>query len=383
MEANQSGNIMLELEQHTQRHNSLLPLDECNTRLDFAETLERLIREEAPGWQFNPETLAAFLMIPLYKIESLLRGNNIVGADILRCSVEVLADATRYFLQLSQDILCSATATPQHDAAQLSQQGSPLGPRAPIIPFDETQRSRSGCLTQDVCSLFDIHTTAARFFYNILGAGDKEWNTVPISPELRDAWGGAYFGLRVGGTLPAEESQGDDTVVSVQLQYVWMPRKKSSRDDTGQPIPLKSLSVDLASERRAFEQARIRGERDGELETASTVFHATSIGTRFVDAPSTTEIDSGQVFEVKMRSSSVERFTVGLQIHRVLVSMAAISGAADAVEHGWREPPPGDEVTEDELMEEEEQEEGEEGENDETALTCPRCRYQIPRHTIQ
>lgn len=180
-----------------------------------------------------------------------------------------------------------------------------------------------------------------------------------------------------------------------------MPRKTSSRDDTGQPIPLKTLPVDLASERRAYEQAGTRGEREGELEAASVVFHTTSIGNRTFDVPSAAEVYSDQVFEVKMHSSSVHKFTAALKIHWALVSMAAISGAADAVEHGWREPSPkvldrvsldrefeelrsrwhevtDDEVTEDELMEEEE-----EGEDDEPALTCPRCQYRIPRHTVQ
>jgi hypothetical protein len=32
---------------------------------------------------------------------------------------------------------------------------------------------------------------------------------VPISPELHDGWGKAYFGLRPVGTLPVEEGADD------------------------------------------------------------------------------------------------------------------------------------------------------------------------------
>lgn len=174
-----------EFEQYTKMYNSLLPTNECDIRLDFAETFERLKQEEVPGWQFTPETFAAFLIIPLDEIKCYLSGNPV---DALRFKLESLADATRYFLQLSQDDALCPVATPQHEeAAQPSQQGRPLGQTARIIPFawnsNETQRTRTECWTYRICEMFDISTDSAAFLWVTLGSGDKEWNLMPMSPE--------------------------------------------------------------------------------------------------------------------------------------------------------------------------------------------------------
>jgi hypothetical protein len=224
---------------------------------------------------------------------------------------------------------------------------------AHIIPFswngNEAQRTTTQSLIERICSMFDIDSQLGSLFFAGVGSSDKPWNLVPLSPGIHDGWGKAYFGLRLVGTLPVpveDEQEAKDLVVRIQLQFVWMSRKTSTRDHTGKPISPKSDAIDLANERRAFEQVGISNEKEKELKATSIISHATSIGKipdrkRVFDVMSTAQVYSGQVLQVKMPFSMAEKFTTAIKIQWALISMAAISGAADAVEHGWRDPSPG------------------------------------------
>ena len=48
----------------------LTPYDECDVRLAYARKFEQLQCEKTPGWRFNPELFAAFLVLPLHLIKS-------------------------------------------------------------------------------------------------------------------------------------------------------------------------------------------------------------------------------------------------------------------------------------------------------------------------
>lgn len=69
---------------------TLTPYEEYATRLELAEKFQHIKLKETPGWQ-SPRTFVAFLIIPLHRIQNLLRGERPLR-QVLVNSAEVLPE---------------------------------------------------------------------------------------------------------------------------------------------------------------------------------------------------------------------------------------------------------------------------------------------------
>jgi hypothetical protein len=67
-----------------------------------------------------------------------------------------------------------------------------------------------------------------------VGGSDAKWNMVCMSKTLHDMWGRAMFALEFIGTKDAVfPAMSDDDIVTLQLRFRWMPRR---RMHAGKPI---------------------------------------------------------------------------------------------------------------------------------------------------
>lgn len=218
------------------------------------------------------------------------------------------------------------------------------GPEAcHIIPFtwNETEAHRRLTLSyvNDLTQMFEITSRFSDPLYRELGGSDKAWNMTCLSPQLHGYWGKAYFGLRRLGQLPEfRDKTITEKLMSVHLQFVWLPRRSSAKDSRGKALSHADDLVDLSKERQLLEAS---DEATPEDKSSSIVLSATTTGThipvgkRAFHVETTAQIYSGQVFEVRVPEKQVREFDTMIDLQWALIRMAAIAGAADAMENGW------------------------------------------------
>lgn len=208
-----------------------------------------------------------------------------------------------------------------------------------IVPFawnkDEDRRAKTEFFMGALKDMFDVTPAMASKFHGSLGCSDKVWNLVSMSPHVRASWGKAYFGLRPVGELPAVRDS-DNPEVSVQLQFVWMPRKDAPNDGGGKKTPAQKVLIDLIRERAIHRQTGQTNIAQPEsVISCAAELRGIPVGKRIFDVESTAQIYSGQIIEIQMPFAEAHEFTTAMTIQWTLASIAAISGAAEAVEHDW------------------------------------------------
>lgn len=216
--------------------------------------------------------------------------------------------------------------------------------------------ARTNALTPRSMSLFDIYTSN---WSSKLGGNDVVSNMLSLNPFLHAKWGLTCFGIRRLGNLPWLEINDtkENRTTLVQLQFVWLPRRRSASDTKGKgkakskngdedkeqkDISLKKFN--LATERvlysklrDASSQAEISEESDSVLMLAYKTSANIPNGDRCFDVETTAQIFSGQTIDLQIPAKQIEMFCEMTDVAWVMTYMAAISGAAEAVDKGWHD----------------------------------------------
>lgn len=203
---------------------------------------------------------------------------------------------------------------------------------ASIVPFGwsmSTTRLRySQVLAHSICQGFDISPHMASYLFREIGCTQESWNRILMDPQLASFMHNGHFGLRHVGQLPGDDP-GNPTV-PVELELVWLPRSQSAWSLGWQGVlqDPDSIPVDLGEERAAFFQ--------GLASVGAFSLTATGHGQTPAEHPP----KDTEAFAVRMPLSEARLFTMAVDVQWSLVRIAAISGHADAAEHGWREAEP-------------------------------------------
>lgn len=211
-----------------------------------------------------------------------------------------------------------------------------------IIPFtwnetEEHRRKTTDHITR-LRDMVEIESVLVRPLHEGLGGSDKAWNMLSLDPRLHTYWGKAYFGIRRIGQLE-DKAAPFDSVTSVQLQFIWLPRRVSAKDAKGKAIAHADDLVDIDRERLLLETSgqrpKVNYKHNSIVLSATATDTHIPVGKRAFHVETTAQIYSGQVFEVKMPTPQVQRFNIMIDLQWSMICMAAISGAAEAIENGW------------------------------------------------
>jgi hypothetical protein len=203
---------------------------------------------------------------------------------------------------------------------------------ASIIPFGwsvSTGRLRySQVLAHSICQGFDISPHMASYFFHEIGCTHESWNRILMDPQLASFWHNGHFGLRHVGQLPGHRP--DNPIIPVELELVWLPRNQSAWSSGWQGVLQNPdiIPVDLEEERAAFFQGLV----------SAGSFSLTATGHSQIPAEHASP--DRDTFAARMPLSEARLFTMAVDVQWSLIRIAAVSGHADAAEHGWREEEP-------------------------------------------
>lgn len=143
---------------------------------------------------------------------------------------------------------------------------------------------------------------------------DGPGNMISLSPNLHRGWGKALFGLKPIAVVPQEV--GEDVMGDLIFQFVWLPR--GSYKNYASPVELTNEQPDNPESLIC----KLNGY------TRPPGLHITSTRTK-------TSIESGHLFHIKCPLEEAEKLRDMLAIQWALIRISAMSGAADAIDHGF------------------------------------------------
>ncbi|CAH0028910.1 unnamed protein product, partial [Clonostachys rhizophaga] len=200
--------------------------------------------------------------------------------------------------------------------------GNPQG--CHLIPFmwNSTMEHlhTAGTLTGVISMLFGVHDMAAlTLLHSCLGASDKIWNMICLSPQLHTWWRKAYFGLKY---LRHEDNK-ETSMSTAELQFVWMPHSQYGKST--KRIDLNE-EEDKASNLRACHEHMFGGETPCSPKcdrcTAISKVQAHKVREHFT-------IESGYFFPVVRPTEDIEYFKAMIQLQWAAICVGSMSGAAN------------------------------------------------------
>lgn len=201
--------------------------------------------------------------------------------------------------------------------------GFRIAQAAHIIPFawdnsKETHRETLNLVT----SLEEFDIPLQEFVRRKrLGFSDEPSNMIGLSPNLHGAWGHGYFGLRPITVIP--ERKDGVPMGDVIFQFVWLPR--GSYKNYASPVDLKKEKADNSQSLICKLSGYTRPH-----------------GLRITSTRTKTSIESGHLFHIKCPLEEAEKMRDMLAIQWALIRISAMSGAADAIDHGFDPTPDAD-----------------------------------------
>lgn len=186
-----------------------------------------------------------------------------------------------------------------------------------IVPFAWNKNITNLRTCNTLCSslrIFDVEDSTTNLLGSSLGATDKAWNMLSLTPALHDFWSRAFFGLKRLGFNPSMKN--GRTMATVKIQFVWLPR-----------MAYKTFlnKVELQDQDPFNESSLISKLRN----------HTVPSDLYMVNTQSKVSIQTGQTFEVCLELSDALNLIRMLDIQWALIRLAAMSGAADAFDQGF------------------------------------------------
>lgn len=154
---------------------------------------------------------------------------------------------------------------------------------------------------------------------NELGSSDIAANMLSLCPSLHKYWGNAVFGLKPMDMTPFLTEDNETPMGKISFQFVWLPRVSGKRT---------LLPVDLS-----------RQGQDESESLISELRHSTRAeNTYAVNTESKAAVYSGQIFYIDCLLGDAMKMHQMLTIQWALNRIGAMSGAADAIKHGFGPP---------------------------------------------
>ena len=186
-----------------------------------------------------------------------------------------------------------------------------------------------------------------------LATSDKAFNMLCMRPDIHVYWGKAYFGLEWLGTKGKPDELGYQSYV---VRWNWTPSQLLDKldpsgagivADASKRLPFAKRHVDLDTDEgsealtkaliRAFEEpnlvdrpAPVEDIRGGEHLTLRAAIHS----------PTIHPIQTGQEFELKVLAEDLETTEFLIKTQWTAMRIAALTGAAEAVDHLLQKRPP-------------------------------------------
>lgn len=194
--------------------------------------------------------------------------------------------------------------------------GLPFPEVARIIPFAWDSNVKNHLMTQQLGTHMGNYgiPISELLRKHKLGTSDKSWNMLLLSRRMKELWSKAFFGLKKLRVTTSQDIAGKE-MARVTFQIVWLPRLRVNK-----MLGFIDLDEQDAGNRNSllyyFEQC------------------AASNCPSLVDPESDMQVKSGQIFHVSLEAPDAKLFGHALDIQWTLIRLAAMSGAADAVEQG-------------------------------------------------
>ncbi|CAM1505622.1 Fc.00g112590.m01.CDS01 [Cosmosporella sp. VM-42] len=157
-----------------------------------------------------------------------------------------------------------------------------------------------------------------------LGATDKAWNMLALSPMLHVWWGKGFFALKYLGATPVvgcREQSG------IELQFHWMPR--SPDHDARREINLNNQRDDQKSLLRQLDHYYGNGASPTcDANRCELCPQTDGVGAHEISTHRL--IRSGSIISVRRDTASAQYFRVMIEIQWAIIRAAAMSGAAQA-----------------------------------------------------
>ncbi|VUC23840.1 unnamed protein product [Clonostachys rosea] len=330
----------------------LLPIHEMETRLEYIHKIEKGQRafHENRSWGFTASQYVTLMNLPLETLESYAQHD----AEALSVNFEPMRKFLAHFFKREQ-----SGERPETSQAGFSE---PAGPSASekqeqkentgvcrsearelakhydkdrcvvtglanpqgchIVPFtwnSTNEHLQTATAVADVIRNFfrPDDTLNLAILHSGLGASDKNWNLICLSPQLQKWWSHAYFGLKYLGHVDGEKGMS-----TAELQFVWMPH--SHYDG--------SKRIDLDEEKDKASNIRVCLEHvfGGEPPCSPYCDRCTAMSN--VQAHKVQEhytIESGYVFPVVRKTEDIEKFKTMIQLQWAAICVGSISGAAN------------------------------------------------------
>ncbi len=151
-----------------------------------------------------------------------------------------------------------------------------------------------------------------------LGASDRAWNMLCLSPLMHSWWGKGLWAFKCLGIYPDGEKS------KIRLQFHWMPLAKASA--TALRVPwLEKINLAAGQGKEiAQDWKREMAQRNSEAAIDSTVAAFSLVTKRL--------IGSGHTFDISMEAEDAVKMKSMLDLQWASIQLATMSGAAGSPE---------------------------------------------------
>ncbi|KAH6631601.1 hypothetical protein F5144DRAFT_629589 [Chaetomium tenue] len=153
-----------------------------------------------------------------------------------------------------------------------------------------------------------VETRLLSMFSSEVGVSDHHWNTISLSPTLRDWWRKAYFGLKCLDTRDVDSGD-ENQIMTLRIQFHWMVWRER---EVGQK-PATPLGRTTESIQAAFRP--YCGDRSP-----------------FDERPTGLSVESGDIFEVPVPRRHMEKMILAFSFQWALVKLLAVGGGVEALD---------------------------------------------------
>ena len=192
-----------------------------------------------------------------------------------------------------------------------------------IVPFAFTSNDENMTVTSALIkgsySLFGTEAASlTRLICGNVGASDKAWNMLALSPNAHRGWSRGYFGFECKGLVPGTSS------TAIILQMRWMVRSNIKGLNAKHPVDLENDRESASDDLRYYSQP-----------PASPCAFSTKSGggmVYFTWSESCLKVRAGDLFKIEMAHEDAVNMKSMIDFQWAMVRILALSGAAGAPE---------------------------------------------------
>ncbi|UKZ54077.1 hypothetical protein TrVGV298_007882 [Trichoderma virens] len=273
---------------------TIIPLDEMQTRLELIETTRQIASIPGQRYQLNFLQLAYLSLIPASDLPEF------EFEDRYWCLRIKHKEHKISFKNLMEKDECLV-----RDRYTCVLTGAAYPEVCHIIPFAVNSSRANAAYSMsclDIPGLMSDSFTRERL-YRLLtpeaGCSDKSWNMICLTPTLYSWWRQCLFALKCIAVTTIDEYN-----AKIRLQFHWMPRNKVNPH-----APAEPLRRDI--EAMMFTMPEPHGAIIGDTRRGSS-----------------RPLETGQTFEISMSPEQAFNMKVMIDVQWVMVRLAAISGLA-------------------------------------------------------